>query len=61
MENSERLGRQEQPGIEPGLPVLSICNYWWGQGRAVLTSMPYPGFEPGTFDTAASLPNHCTI
>ena len=35
MENSERLGRQARPGIEPGtsrLPALNVeqLHHWWG-------------------------------
>ena len=35
MENSERLGRQAQPEIEPGTSRLPDFerNYWWSQGR----------------------------
>ena len=34
MENSERLGRQAQPEIEPGIPRLLALNvepprHWW--------------------------------
>ena len=62
-ENSEQLGRQARPKIEPGTSRLP--NF---QRRAAqplvrtktdsLTSIPYPGFEPGTFGAAAGSPNH---
>ena len=40
MENSERLGRQARPGIEPDtsrLPILNadLHSHWCGQGRTV--------------------------
>ena len=65
MENSEPLGRQARQEIEFGisrLPILSAeqRSHWWGQGRTVLISAPYPGFEPGTFRATADFPNHCT-
>ena len=64
-ENSERLDRQARLGIESGIsrqPVLSVepRSHWWGQGRTVLTVMPYPGFEPGSFGAAAGSPSHYT-
>ena len=57
-ENSKQLSQQARPGIEPCTsrqPVLSAepRSHWWSQGRTALTSMPYPGFEPGTFGAAA--------
>ena len=34
-ENSERLGPQARPGIEPGTSRLPVCecSYWWSQER----------------------------
>ena len=64
-ENSEQLGRQVRPGIEPGtsrLPVLErrTAQTLVGPKADNLTSMSYPGSEPGTFSAAAGFPNHCT-
>ena len=60
MENFERLGRQARLRNEPGTSHLPVFerSHWWGQGRTVLTSMPYPRFEPGTFGASAGSPNH---
>ena len=66
MENSERLGRQTRPSVEP---VSSFLTFFSGGtalplvGRRtdILTSMPYPGIELGTFGTSVGIPNHCTI
>ena len=54
MENSERLSRQARPGIEHGTsyqPVLENRTVLplVGPRTDSLTSMPYPGMEPGTF------------
>ena len=64
-ENFERLGRQARPGIEPGTSHLLVLERRTAQPLVGLrtdnlTSMPYPGFEPETFDGVASFPNHCT-
>ena len=64
-ESSERLSRQPRPWIEPGtsnLPVLEhrIAQPLVGPRTDSLTSMPYPGFEPGTFGVAAGTPSHYT-
>ena len=60
MENSERLSRQARPGIEHGTsyqPVLENRTVLplVGPRTDSLTSMPYLGFEPRTFDAKAVL------
>ena len=51
MENSERLGRQLRPGIEPGSSRLSDLNVEWnGLGMdtfilRLLKSLPFVGTE----------------
>ena len=40
MENYERRGLRERPGIEPGLSCLAALStepleYWWGHGYSV--------------------------
>ena len=65
IENFERLGRQARPRIEPDtsrLPVYESCTTLplVGPRTNSLTSMPYPGFEPGTLGTAAGFPSHFT-
>ena len=64
-ENSEWLNQQVRPGIEPGAshpPVLErrIAQPQVEPRTDHLTTMPYPGFEPGTFGAAAGFSNHCT-
>ena len=63
-ENSDRIERQAQQGIEPGtfrLPVFECRTTQPLVDKAdSLTSMPYPGFEPGTFGAAAGFPGHYT-
>ena len=58
-ENSERLGRQARPRNEPGTSRLPVFerSHWWGQRTDSSTPMPYPGYEPGTFGSAAGFPN----
>ena len=58
-ENSERLGRQGQPGIEYGISHLSVLNaehlsYCWGARRDSFDMHVLPG----TFGTAVGFPNH---
>ena len=65
MENSERLGRQARLGIKLGtsrLPVFEhrIAQPLVGLRTDSLTSMPYPGLEPGTYNAAAGFPSHYT-
>ena len=65
MENFERLGQQARPGFEPGifrLPVLERRTTYplVGPRMGSLTSMPYPGFEHGTFVVAGGFPSHYT-
>ena len=60
-ENSERLGRQARPGIEPGTSRLPVFerSYWWSQGRTVRhpclirDSNPDPQVQQLAFLTAA--------
>ena len=65
MGNSERLGGQARPGIEPStsrVPVLvrRSTQPLMGPRMENLTFMPLLGFKPGTFRAAVSSPNHCT-
>ena len=62
-ENSERLGRQMRRRIKLGTYRLPIFSSeppppLVGPRTDSLTSMPYPGFGPGTFGLAAGSPNH---
>ena len=64
-ENSERLGQQAQQGIEPGTSRQPVFEYrtaqlLTGPKTDSLTSMPYPGFRPGTFGAAAGFLSHYT-
>ena len=58
----QRLGRQMQPRNEHGTSCLPFfeSSHSWSFGRAVLTYIPFSGFEPGNFDVAASSSNHYT-
>ena len=61
-ENSERLGQQARPGIEPGTSCLLIFERRTtlplvGPRTDRLPSMPYPGFEPETFGVATGSPS----
>ena len=62
-ENSERLGGQARPQIEPGtshLPVFESRTALplLGPRTDSLTSIPNPKFEPGTFSAAAGFPSY---
>ena len=64
-ENSERLGRQARPGVEPGTSRLPIferktAQLLVGPRTYSLTSMLYPGIEPETFGAAAGFLSHYT-
>ena len=62
----QTVGSTSTTGVKPGTSRLPVLKRRTAQPLVgprtgtVLTSMPYPGFEPGTFGKTAGFPNYCT-